>query len=106
MATDKRKKTIRNAHKYEYKQRMKRLKKALERSYLKLRAQNPELSERELDALFIEQQRKIKASAKEKYENKQAKHRETIRAKNAKSKPSKNKAQSVRTVQGGGVSPR
>ena len=82
------------------------MKKTLEREYLKLAAQNPDLSENELDALFIEQQRKKKAVAKEKYEKKQARRRKTIRDKNAKSKPSKKKAQSIRTVQGGRVSPR
>ncbi len=86
--------------------RISRLRKSLNKQYRKLKEKNPTLSEDQIEFLFLEAHRKKRKEAKEKAEKKEAKRRAGSRKRVAKAKPSLSVPQSVRTVQGGGCSPR
>jgi|TARA_R110000796_G_scaffold71163_1_gene161485 hypothetical protein len=108
MTTDKRRKAISKFHKNLSKKSRKKSRSMMEKAYQKLKTDNPNLSENELEALLIEQQRIFKIKAKEKFEKKQEKLRAKSRERNSKSKKSSafDKSKSIYAVQGGRVSPR
>lgn len=106
MASKKRKSAIRKLHKYDHRKSLKKVKAVLQKKYATLARKHPDLTEEQLDALFVKQQREFRSAKKVGIEKKEAGKRRMSRARVAKGKPPKGKAQSIRTVQGGGVSPR